>query len=184
MEASSWARSTPPFAVAAALARAGRTGEGCYIDVSSADAVITVKWLGALAMLNPDKIDESWGDRRQDGGARRISQVPVLRDQGWQVHPVCRHRDEVLEKLVSAAGREDLLAEHALNSWSTSQREMMISGGRSRRHFTVRTATEWMQIAVEHDIAMGPALRFDEIQDDPHLASPGSGGGRAPPDLR
>ncbi len=30
-----------------------------------------------------------------------------------------------------------------------------------------------MQLAVEHDIAMGPALRFDEIADDPHLASRG-----------
>jgi crotonobetainyl-CoA:carnitine CoA-transferase CaiB-like acyl-CoA transferase len=26
-----------------------------------------------------------------------------------------------------------------------------------------------MQVAVEHDIALGPALRFDEIQTDPHL---------------
>ena len=26
-----------------------------------------------------------------------------------------------------------------------------------------------MQIAVDHDIAMGPAVHFDEIHDDPHL---------------
>jgi formyl-CoA transferase len=30
-----------------------------------------------------------------------------------------------------------------------------------------------MQIAVDADIAMGPALRFDEIQRDPHLQARG-----------
>jgi crotonobetainyl-CoA:carnitine CoA-transferase CaiB-like acyl-CoA transferase len=39
--------------------------------------------------------------------------------------------------------------------------------------FHTRTQAEWMQIAVDADIAMGPALRFDEIQDDPHLTARG-----------
>ena len=30
-----------------------------------------------------------------------------------------------------------------------------------------------MQVAAEHDIAMGPALRFDEIDCDPHLRARG-----------
>jgi formyl-CoA transferase len=30
-----------------------------------------------------------------------------------------------------------------------------------------------MEVAIEHDIAMGPALRFDEIRDDPHLQARG-----------
>jgi len=45
------------FAVAAGLARARQTGEGCYIDVSCADAVVAGKWIGAMAMLNPEKVD-------------------------------------------------------------------------------------------------------------------------------
>ena len=30
-----------------------------------------------------------------------------------------------------------------------------------------------MKIAVEHDVALGPALRFDEAADDPHLRERG-----------
>src|SRR5437879_1427078 len=45
------------FGVAAALARRARTGEGCYLDVSCADAVLAAGWLDALPALNPELID-------------------------------------------------------------------------------------------------------------------------------
>ena len=45
------------FGVAAALARRARTGEGCYLDVSCADAVLAAGWLDALPALNPELVD-------------------------------------------------------------------------------------------------------------------------------
>ena len=39
--------------------------------------------------------------------------------------------------------------------------------------FHTKTQAEWMKLALEYDIALGPALRFDEIRDDPHLEARG-----------
>ena len=39
--------------------------------------------------------------------------------------------------------------------------------------FHTRTQEEWMRLAGEHDIALGPALRFDEVAGDPHLQARG-----------
>ena len=51
--------------------RAARlTGEGCYLDVSCADAVIAAKWLGALAMLNPELVDRDWTGGGTGGSAK------------------------------------------------------------------------------------------------------------------
>jgi crotonobetainyl-CoA:carnitine CoA-transferase CaiB-like acyl-CoA transferase len=69
----------------------------------------------------------------------------------------------------AAAGREDLLGDH---------REDLVvdfGGGEDdlrreiQKTFHTKTLDEWMAIAIEHDIAMGPALGFGDIQDDPHL---------------
>jgi formyl-CoA transferase len=67
-------------------------------------------------------------------------------------------------------GREDLLGDH--------RTDLVVDFGDGdgnlrleiQKVFHTKTQAEWMQVAIEHDIAMGPALRFDEIQSDPHLA--------------
>ena len=41
-----------------------------------------------------------------------------------------------------------------------------------------------MKVAVEDDIALGPALRFDEVADDPHLQARGQIVLEAAPTLR
>ena len=84
------------FGVACALARARLTGEGCYLDVSCADAVLGAKWLDAIPMLNPELVDRSWAGE----GPGRVRQVPALRDGRRQVRPLLRDRGEVLGALV------------------------------------------------------------------------------------
>ncbi len=84
------------FGVACALARARLTGEGCYLDVSCADAVLSAKWLDAIPMLNPELVDRSWAGE----GPGRVGQVPALPDGRRQVRPLLCHRGEVLGALV------------------------------------------------------------------------------------
>ena len=84
------------FGVAAGLARAARTGEGCYLDVSCADAVLASQWLGALPALNPALVDADRSARRYGGRGGWFRQVPALPDEGREVHPVLRDRAEVL----------------------------------------------------------------------------------------
>jgi crotonobetainyl-CoA:carnitine CoA-transferase CaiB-like acyl-CoA transferase len=83
----------------------------------------------------------------------------------------CAIEPKFWEHWCRAVGREDLL---------TSHRDDLVvdfGGGEDdlrreiQRVFHTRTQAEWMQIASDADIAMGPALRFDEIRDDPHLAA-------------
>ena len=45
------------FGVACALARARMTGDGCYLDVSCADAVLSSRWLDAIAGAGPGTHD-------------------------------------------------------------------------------------------------------------------------------
>ena len=96
------------FGVACGLARARVTDEGCYIDVSCADAVIGAKWLGSVAMLNPEKVDREWAAR----SVGRVGEVSALPNGRRQVHPLLRDRVEVLEPLVrgSRTPRPDGLA--------------------------------------------------------------------------
>ncbi len=37
--------------------------------------------------------------------------------------------------------------------------------------FHAKTLDEWVAIAIEHDIAMGPAHRAEDLRDDPQLRS-------------
>ena len=158
------------FAVAAGLARACRTGEGCSIDVSCADAVIAAKWLGALAMLNPGLVDQEW-EAARGGGESAKYQYYETKDGRYMLF--CAIEAKFWRNWCRAAGREDLLGDH--------RTDLVVDFGggddQLRREiqstFHTRTAAEWMQIAVDHDIALGPALRFDEIRDDPHLRARG-----------
>jgi crotonobetainyl-CoA:carnitine CoA-transferase CaiB-like acyl-CoA transferase len=159
------------FGVAAGLARARQTGEGCFIDLSCADAVIAGKWLGALAMLNPSKVDRDWA--AGGGGAGGSAKYQHYETKDGRFILFCAIESKFWAHWCRAVGRDDLLGEH--------RNDLVVDfgGGEDdlrleiQRVFHTRTQAEWMQIAVDADIAMGPALRFDEIQRDPHLQARG-----------
>jgi len=153
------------FGVACALARARMTGEGAYLDVSCADAVLASKWLDALALLNPDHVDRSWMSDGVDGSAK----YQYYETQDGKFVLFCAIEPKFWNHWCEAVERPDLAALH------DDGLVVDFGGGDDelRREiqavFHTRTQAEWMRVAVEHDIAMGPALRFDEVGDDPHL---------------
>jgi crotonobetainyl-CoA:carnitine CoA-transferase CaiB-like acyl-CoA transferase len=159
------------FAVAAGLARARATGEGCYIDVSCADAVIAGKWLGAMAMLNPQHVDRSSARGGGDGTGSAKYQHYETKDGKYILF--CAIEAKFWDHWCKAIGREDLIGDH--------RTDLVVDFGDGdgnlrleiQKEFHKRTQAEWMDIAIEHDIALGPALRFDEIQSDPHLQARG-----------
>jgi crotonobetainyl-CoA:carnitine CoA-transferase CaiB-like acyl-CoA transferase len=162
------------FAVAAALARARLTGEGCFIDLSCADAVVAGKWLGALAMLNPEQMDTAWGAGRGgtgNGGPSAKYQHYETKDGKFILF--CAIEAKFWDHWCRAIDREDLVGDHR------SDLVVDFGGGEDdlrleiQREFLKRTQAEWMDIAIEHDVAMGPALRFDEIESDAHLRERG-----------
>jgi crotonobetainyl-CoA:carnitine CoA-transferase CaiB-like acyl-CoA transferase len=160
------------FGVASGLARARSTGEGCYIDVSCADAVLAAKWLNAIPLLNPEKLDKAWGTGGGGGasGSGGSAKYQHYETSDGKFVLFCAIEPKFWDHWCRAVGREDLLSSHR------DDLVVDFGGGEDelrreiQRVFHTRTQAEWMQIAVDADIAMGPALRFDEIQDDPHLA--------------
>jgi crotonobetainyl-CoA:carnitine CoA-transferase CaiB-like acyl-CoA transferase len=157
------------FGVAAGLARAARTGEGCYVDVSCADAVLASTWLDALRLLNPEKVDPS-GPGGEPGGSAKYQHYET---QDGRFLLFCAIEPKFWDHFCRAVDREDLLGEH--------DRDVVVDFGRGedalrlelQRIFHTRTLAEWMDVAVAADITMGPALRFDEVADDPHLRARG-----------
>lgn len=155
------------FAVASALARAARTGEGCYIDVSCADAVIASSWIVSMPELNPERIDPASRVAGSAGSAKY--QHYETRDGGFILF--CCIEAKFWRNWCRAVGREDLVGSHA--------DDLVVDFGRGeddlrrtiQEIFLTRTQDEWMEIALEHDIAMGPAIRFDEIGDNVHLSA-------------
>jgi len=158
------------FGVAAALARRGRTGEGAYLDVSCADAVLAVKWLDALTTLNPELVDPDGPD--PSGPAVSAKYQHYATADGKFVL-FCGIEPKFWDHFCRAIDRDDLLDAH--------RRDLVVdfAGGADALRaelqsiFATRSLAEWMQVAAEHDIAMGPALRFDEIDCDPHLRARG-----------
>jgi len=169
------------FAVAAGLAKARKTGEGCYIDISCADAVIAGKWLGAMPMLNPDKVDMSMfaaagdggGDQGGSAGRRANAKYTHYETSDGKFVLFCAIEPKFWDHWCRAVGREDLLGQHRddlVVDFGGGDADL---GLEIQKVFHTKTQAEWMDVAIEHDVAMGPALRFDEIQDDPHLRARG-----------
>jgi crotonobetainyl-CoA:carnitine CoA-transferase CaiB-like acyl-CoA transferase len=161
------------FGVAAGLARAARTGVGCYLDVSCADAVLAAEWLGALPALNPSKVDPSGPGGSAGGGAGGSAKYQHYETKDGRFILFCGIEPKFWDHFCRAVGRADLLADH--------NRDLVVDfgGGEDelrlelQRIFHTKTLSEWMHVAAEHDIAMGPAVRFDEIHGDPHLVARG-----------
>jgi crotonobetainyl-CoA:carnitine CoA-transferase CaiB-like acyl-CoA transferase len=161
------------FGVAAGLARAARTGVGCYLDVSCADAVLAAKWLGALPALNPQKVDPTGPVGSAGGGAGGSAKYQHYQTKDGKFILFCGIEPKFWDHFCTAIGRDDLMRDH--------RRDLVVDfgGGEDdlrlelQRIFHTKSLAEWMQVAVDHDIAMGPAVRFDEIQDDPHLVARG-----------
>jgi len=155
------------FGVAAALARRYRTGQGAYLDVSCADVVLASQWLDALRFLNPDKVDP--GGPGFKGPASAKYQHYQTADGRFLLF--CAIEAKFWDNFCRAVGRDDLREGH--------RRDLVVDFAAGddalrdelQRIFHTRTLAEWMAVAVEQDIAMGPALSFAETPEDPHLRS-------------
>jgi crotonobetainyl-CoA:carnitine CoA-transferase CaiB-like acyl-CoA transferase len=157
------------FGIACALSRARSAGEGAFLDVSCADAVLASRWLDALRVFNPDLVDTTWSGKGP--GASAKYQHYETADGRFVLF--CAIEAKFWEHWCRAVGRDDLLASHR------DDLVVDFAGGDEalRREiqsvFLTRTLAEWVQLAADADIALGPALQLDEVADDPHLRARG-----------
>ncbi|WP_322780678.1 CaiB/BaiF CoA transferase family protein [Frankia sp. Cas4] len=160
------------YAIAAALVRHGRTGEGAYLDVAASDAVVANSWVGATYGLNNDRIT----DRRSlpasdETGASAKYQFYACAD--GKVLLFCAIEPKFWRNFCRAIGRDDLIG-------GGNGQPVDFAGGQDdlRRSlaeiFRSRSLAEWVAIAVEHDIALGPAYGdATDLLTDPHVQARG-----------
>lgn len=164
------------LAAVAALVQRQRTGEGAYIDVSAADAVLAMSWIGGTFALNKHRLTSRIGLADEDksgevGGGSARYQLYQTRDDRFMLF--CAIEPKFWLNFCRAIGRDDLSA-----SIDQSGPVDFGHGQAGLRHeltaiFRTRTQAEWTDLAARHDIAMGPAPRLEEVRDDPHIRSRG-----------
>jgi crotonobetainyl-CoA:carnitine CoA-transferase CaiB-like acyl-CoA transferase len=157
------------FAVAAGLSRRDRTGDGCYIDVSFADGALASKLISAIGILNADKVDPE----APMGDITLSAKYQHYQTADGKYILFCCIEQKFWDKFCRVSDREDLLERHNRGQAVDFGFDDEDLRRELQRTFHTKSQQEWVAIASEHDIPMGPALRFDEVADDPHLVARG-----------
>ena len=156
------------FHVAAALFRRDRTGEGCLLDAAGSDAVLAAAWIGATYELNEHRIaDRSTLPASADKAAEGAKyQFYRTRDKKYVLF--CAIEPKFWRNFCRVVGREDLMEAHDDGPVDFGAGQLSL-----RRElqalFEQRDLSEWMDVAVGHDIPIGPAYEAADLRDDPHL---------------
>jgi crotonobetainyl-CoA:carnitine CoA-transferase CaiB-like acyl-CoA transferase len=141
--------------IAAALFHRERTGDGCYLDVSSADAVLASAWTAASALLNrPDQTE-----------ARQRDVHDVARYQWYETRDhkfvlFCPEENKFWRTWCELVGRPDLVPEE---NGVALRREIQAV-------FRTRDRDEWIALALDHRLPLGPSHNdIHEVRGDPQM---------------
>jgi len=158
------------YHIVAGLVRRLRTGEGCFIDVSGADACIASAWISATYELNDDRIAD-----RATMPAPGQSELSSAKYQFYETADhkfvlFCAIEPKFWAHFCGAVGRLDL----ASRSNASAPVDFAAGEVGLRRElqqiFRTRTLGEWMKTAAEHDVPIGPApTGLPQLLDDPHM---------------
>jgi crotonobetainyl-CoA:carnitine CoA-transferase CaiB-like acyl-CoA transferase len=163
--------------VAAALVQRERTGEGCYIDVAASEAVISSAWIAATYLLNDDKI----ADRRSlpapiDPKGTTSAKYQFYRTSDNRYVLFCCIEPAFWRNFCTVAGREDLIDHQDSGpvDFAVAREPDQSLRREIQKIIETRTQAEWIKLAAQHDMAIGPALQHDELRSDPQLATRGT----------
>jgi crotonobetainyl-CoA:carnitine CoA-transferase CaiB-like acyl-CoA transferase len=152
------------YMVAAALQYRARTGQGCAIDVSASDAVIASAWVGATYGMNWERMTDTSSVPQ---GATQAKYGHYETSDGKFVL-FCGIEHKFWENFCRATGREDLLEVPATTAPVDFAADEELRRALAKV-FRARTLAEWVEMAIKHDIAMGPAYNtVAEVAADPH----------------
>ena len=161
------------YAVAGALFRRERTGQGALIEVGCSDALIASCWYGLVHGLNEDKIWQDQAGRDESGASRATGSAKYNNYQTKDAKYVLIALIEkhFWEHFCEAIDRPDLLEE----SVGYVKKDAVVDWGPDslrpelQRIFHTKTLEEWMEIAVKHDCVIAPATSPQDLLTDPHL---------------
>lgn len=162
------------YAVAAALVRRERTGEGSSIDISCSDAVVAASWSRSTPLLNESKlqhVDEV--APFPAGGLASAAKYTYYETSDRQYVMFCCIERKFWDNFCTVAGRPDLMPRHSnvtVVDYGEDDFDLMAE---LQRVFHTKTLAEWTALFVEHDIPASPAVAITGAADDPHLRARG-----------
>ena len=122
------------YAVAAALYRRERTGEGCYIDLSCADAVLASTWPGAMISRNEEGLEMVAMSPLRSGGIATRYAYYETSDHKYLLF--CPEEKKFWQRFCELVDRPDLFAKHDDSVSPTSAR--IRSSGTSCKRSSIR----------------------------------------------
>ena len=158
------------FHVAAALVQRDRTGEGAYIDVSAAAAVVANAWIAATFNMNDHLITDRADLPAPDAaGSDWVKYQFYAAADGKVVLFACIEH-KFWDRFCALAGRPDLI-EHKNASLAADFADGDIWLRQQLQDIIVkRDAAYWVDLAAREDLPIGPAPRtVSEVADDPQM---------------
>ncbi len=157
------------YAIAAGLARRARTGEGCFIDISCADAVLAADWLRTIEDLNPSKCYRP-SDAHDVSSSAKYQYYQTL---DGKFILFCCVEAKFWDRFCDAVERPDLKDRHDRTlAIDYAFRDVELRKV-LQQIIIERTLDDWMTLAVEHHIAIGPAHDLEGASTDPHMNARG-----------
>ncbi len=156
------------FAVASALLRRERTGEGAYIDISCADAVLASSWLTSLLEMNQERLQRVAMPASDIGGVTARYAYYGTADDKYILF--CPEELKFWRRFCDAIDRPDLLERHD-DSVITDFGDDPELYDELQRIFDTRTQRVWIELFLELGIPGAPALGLAELGDDPHITA-------------
>jgi crotonobetainyl-CoA:carnitine CoA-transferase CaiB-like acyl-CoA transferase len=164
--------------VAAAVAHRYRTGKGCFIDVAGTDGVIAQAWISATYTLNEHRIADRRSMPAMDEGQMTGAKYQYYECRDGKNILFCCIEPKFWSNFCRAIGRDDLLDASSAATPESGPVDFGHGEHELRRElqrvFHTRDLEEWIALAAEQDIAMGPAYRsILEAAADPQVRSLG-----------
>jgi crotonobetainyl-CoA:carnitine CoA-transferase CaiB-like acyl-CoA transferase len=158
------------FHVAAALWRRERTGAGCSIDVSAADAVIAQGWIGAVYGWNEHRLTDRTGLRKPGGDGQTGAKYQYYETSDGRFVLFCAIEPKFWRAFCEVSGRDDLAGVQVETGAVDFARDDEALRHALQTVFRSRTQQEWVQLAIEHRLPIGPAHQgVRSVLEDPHV---------------
>ena len=142
----------------AALVRRDRTGEGALLDTAGADAVIAQGWIGAVYGWNEARLTDRVGLRPPGTPAFNSARYQYYATSDARFVLFCAIEPKFWKRFCNAIGRPELAGNAAAGGAPV---EFAHGDDALRRElqkvFATRTQREWIDVAIEHDVPIGPA---------------------------
>jgi formyl-CoA transferase len=147
------------FHIAAGLAHREKTGEGCYIDVSSAHAVVASSWVATSALLNRPGRRGWW---QNEDNIRPVARYQSYQTQDGRFLLFCPEERKFWHTFCDLVNRPELKDQERGEELRREIQDI-IAG---------RTLAEWLDLAMIHRLPIGPVNDgIEQVREDVQIAS-------------